>query len=176
MSLSIQINPLFNTSLRHKNINPFIKTFTKEKPNPIQIENFFGIHPPQAIEKINELTHPNEASDTESALKKVAAFYELKEMVCPAYQHKFQAVITQKEDQTYTFSFSIEGIIDTCTCVFGQGRKKRASIEKAKWNPHDVKYNDIPEKPQRTFFANQKRWALHLLKPKKQSASDIGTI
>ncbi len=132
--------------------------------------------PLQAIEKMNELTHLNEASDTESALKKVSAFYELKEMVCPAYQHKFQAVITQKEDQTYPFSFSIEGIIDTCTCVCGQGGKKMASIKKAKLNHHDVKYNDIPEKPQRTFFANQKRWALHLLNPKKQNTSEIRTI
>ncbi|ATW29768.1 hypothetical protein BJP41_04790 [Candidatus Williamhamiltonella defendens] len=66
MSLSIQINPLFNTSLRHKNINPFIKTFTKEKPNTIQIEHFLEIHTP----KINELTRRNEVSDTESDLKK----------------------------------------------------------------------------------------------------------
>jgi len=106
----------------------------------------------------------------------VTAFYELNKMVCPACQHQFQAVITQKENGTYPFSFSIEGMIDTCTCFCGQVGKKRASIKKAKLNHNEVKYDGMPEKPQRIFFANQKRFALHLLYPKKQNAPTISTI
>jgi len=118
---------LLNAKLKLKKKHSFHEFFNK-KPYISVFYSFFAIVQkqvtPQALEKIETLTHPNEASDTAFALKKVSAFYELKEMVCPAYQHQFQAVITQKEDQTYPFSFSIEGMIDKCTCFCGQVGKE----------------------------------------------------
>ncbi|HGJ5879469.1 MAG TPA: hypothetical protein ACHBZ9_10470, partial [Arsenophonus nasoniae] len=187
--LSIQGHTLFsfNRTLSHEDLNRAIDSSSKEEATQIGIWDkikdwFCGTNTSEALEKIYELTHGNDEPDTESILKKVTAFYQLKEMAYPVYQDRFQASITPNEDGTYTFSFSIKDVMDERTLVYGFTEKDINSLkEKELTNISEyldkntvaqegldvtlnkVKYDHKQNKLEGITSANQGRINLHLL-------------
>lgn len=116
--------------------------------------------------------------NTESAVKKVIAFYQLKQMAHPVYQNKFQAFIRPKKDGPYTFSFLIQDAIDEDTFVYGNTEKDISDIkERELTNDSDLLDKNIPincalnkvsydnklNKLEGISPANQKKIFLHLL-------------
>lgn len=77
----------------------------------------------KALKKIYDLTHNDHEPDTESALKTITSFYQLKEMIYPGFQDRFQASVTENEDGTYTFTFSIKDAMDERKLVYGNFEK-----------------------------------------------------
>ncbi|HGJ5857642.1 hypothetical protein [Arsenophonus nasoniae] len=189
MSLSIQGHTLFsfNRTLSHEDLNRAIDSSSKEEATQIGIWDkikdwFCGTNTSEALEKIYELTHSNDEPDTESILKKVTAFYQLKEMAYPVYQDRFQASITPNEDGTYIFSFSIKDVMDKRILIYGFTEKDINSLkEKELTNISEyldkntvaqegldvtlnkVKYDHKQNKLEGITSANQGRINLHLL-------------
>lgn len=189
MSLSIQSNLFFafNRTLSNEAIKRAVESSSKEEATHIGIwekikDWFCGTNTSEALEKIYELTHNNDASDTESILKKVTAFYQLKEMVYPVYQDRFQASITPNEDSTYTFSFSIKDVMDERTLVYGNDEKDVYSLKERELTNNSefldkntvirkgldvalnkVRYDGKQNKLEGISLANQGRVNLHLL-------------
>lgn len=137
MSLSIQGKSLFvlNRTLSNEDVQCAINSSSKEEATHVGIwekikDWFCGTNTSEVLEKIYELTHSNDEPDTESILKKITAFYQLKEMVYPVYQNRFQASITQNnEEGTYTFSFSIKDVMDERALVYGSTEKDVYSLK-----------------------------------------------
>ncbi|QZN94148.1 hypothetical protein [Symbiopectobacterium purcellii] len=190
MSLSIQGNSLFafNRTFSDENIQRAINSSSKDEAIHVGIwekikDWFCGTNTSEALEKIYELTHNNDELDTESILKKVTAFYQLKEMAYPAYQDRFQAFITQNnEDGTYTFSFSIKNVMDERELVYGSTEKDVCSLKERELTNsselldndtviragldvalNKVKYDGKQNKLEGVSLANQGRVNLHLL-------------
>lgn len=189
MSLSIQGNSLFpfKRTLSHEDIQLAINASSKEEATNVGIwekikDWFCGTKTSEALEKIYELTHSNDEPDTESILKKVTAFYQLKEMAYPVYQDRFQASIIPNEDGTYTFSFSIKDVMDERELVYGNTEKDISSLKEKKLTNNSefldnntviregldvalnkVKYDDEKNKLEGVYLANQGRVNLHLL-------------
>ncbi|MFS1584090.1 MAG: hypothetical protein ACL7AY_15920, partial [Candidatus Arsenophonus phytopathogenicus] len=137
MPLSIQGNSLFsfNRTLNHEDVQRAINASSKDEATHVGIwekikDWFCGTNTSEALEKIYVLTHDNDEPDTESILKKVTAFYQLKEMAYPVYQDRFQASITPNEDGIYTFSFSIKDVMDKIELRYGNTGRDIYSIEK----------------------------------------------
>lgn len=112
----------FNRTLSDRLIAQAIQSESQKEATDIglweKIKDWFcGTDSKQALKKIYELTHDNpcEGTDnpcptsaTESVLKQVLAFYQLKHMAYPAYQDRFKASISEKAEGGYIFSFFIE--------------------------------------------------------------------
>ncbi|WP_063657506.1 hypothetical protein [Candidatus Arsenophonus triatominarum] len=150
MSFSIQSNSLFafNRTLSNEYVQRAVNSSSKEDAIHIGIwekikDWFCGTNASEALEHIYELTHNDNEFTTESAVNKVIAFYKLKEMVSPAYQDKFQAFITQNEDDTYIFSFSIKDVMDERALVYGSTEKDVYSVEKKELTNNIVMNKDI---------------------------------
>uniref|UniRef100_A0A3B0MJQ1 Secreted effector protein sopD2 n=1 Tax=Arsenophonus endosymbiont of Trialeurodes vaporariorum TaxID=235567 RepID=A0A3B0MJQ1_9GAMM len=189
MSLSIQGNFLFlfNRTLSNEDVQRAINSSSKEEAIHVGIwekikDWFCGTNTSEALEKIYELTHSNDEFDTETILKKVTAFYQLKEMVYPVYQDRFQASITSNEGGAYTFSFSIKDVMDECALVYGNTEKDIYSLKERELTNNSefldnntviregldvalnqVKYDDKENKLDGVALANQSRVNLHLL-------------
>lgn len=189
MPLSIQGNSsfLFNRTLSNEDVQRAINSSSKEEATNVGIwekikDWFCGTNTSEALEKIYELTHSNDEPDTESTLKKVTAFYQLKEMAYPVYQDRFQASITPNEDGAYIFSFSIKDVMDERALVYGNTEKdiyslkERELTNKSELLDHNtviregldvalnqVKYDDGKNKLEGVCLANQGRVNLHLL-------------
>lgn len=189
MSLSIQGNSsfLFNRTLNHEDVQRAINSSSKEEATHVGIwekikDWFCGTNTSEALEKIYELTHSNDEPDTESILKKVTAFYQLKEMAYPVYQDRFQASITPNEDGTYTFSFSIKDVMDERALVYANTGKDIYSLKERELTNNSelldnntviregldvalnqVKYDDEENKLEGVALVNQGRVNLHLL-------------
>ncbi|WP_291972318.1 hypothetical protein [Candidatus Symbiopectobacterium sp.] len=189
MSLSIQGNSsfLFNRTLSHEDVQRAINSSSKEEAAHVGIwekikDWFCGTNTSEALEKIYELTHNNDELDTESILKKVTAFYQLKEMAHPVYQDRFQASITPNEYGAYTFSFSIKDVMGERALVYGNTEKDIYSLKERELTNNSelldyntviregldvalnqVKYDDGKNKLEGVCLANQGRVDLHLL-------------
>ncbi|MGX8940440.1 hypothetical protein ACWWJF_07780 [Symbiopectobacterium sp. Eva_TO] len=190
MSLSIQGNSLFtfNRTLSDENIQRAINSSSKDEAIHVGIwekikDWFCGTKASEALEKIYELTHSNDEPATESVLKKITAFYQLKEMAHPAYQDRFQAFITQNnEDGIYTFSFSIKNVMDERELVYGSTEKDVCSLKERELTNsselldndtviregldvalNKVKYDGKQNKLEGVSLANHGRVNLHLL-------------
>ncbi|PAV02431.1 hypothetical protein CBG25_10905 [Arsenophonus sp. ENCA] len=189
MSLSIQSNSLFlfNRTLSDENIQRAINSSSKEEATHVGIwekikDWFYGTNTSEALGKIYELTHSNDEPDTEFILKKVTAFYQLKEMAYPVYQDRFQASITPNEDGAYIFSFSIKDVMDERTLVYGFTEKDIYSLKERELTNNSelldhniviregldvalnqVKYDHKQNKLEGITSANQGRINLHLL-------------
>ncbi|MBG6248543.1 MULTISPECIES: hypothetical protein [Symbiopectobacterium] len=189
MSLSIQGNSSFllNRTLSHEDVQRAINSSSKEEAAHVDIwekvkDWFCGTNTSEALEKIYELKHNNDEPDTESILKKVAAFYQLKEMAYPVYQDRFQTSITPNEDGAYTFSFSIKDVMDERALVYGNTEKDIYSLKERELTNNSelldyntviregldvalnqVKYDDEKNKLEGVCLANQGRVNLHLL-------------
>ncbi|WGM07892.1 hypothetical protein QE197_19990 (plasmid) [Arsenophonus nasoniae] len=199
MSLSIQSNSLFsfNRTLSNENIKHAIESSSKEEATDIGIwekikDWFCGSNTREALEKFYELTHNNDELNTNSMVKKIVAFYQLKEMASPIYQDKFEASITQNEDGIYTFSFSIKDIMRERLLIYGTSndicdikRKELTNNSELLDNNtviHEgidaalskVKYDNERNKLEGITSANQGRVGLHLLsdKTKQEMAID----
>ncbi|WP_245677425.1 hypothetical protein [Candidatus Arsenophonus triatominarum] len=189
MSLSIQGNSLFlfKRMLSHEDIQHAINSSSKEEATHVGIwekikDWFCGTNASEALGKIYELTHSNDEPDTETILKKVTAFYQLKEMAYPVYQDRFQASITPNEDGAYTFSFSIRDVMDERALVYGNTEKDIYSLKERELTNNSelldnntviregldgalnqVKYDNEENKLEGAALANQGRVNLHLL-------------
>lgn len=166
-------------AIRDKYIQNAIKSSSKEEATRIEIwekikDWFCGTNTIEALGKLYDLTHHNDKSDTESALKKVTAFYQLKKMACPGHQDKFWADIADNEDGTYTFSFSIEDVIDEFKVVYGNTEGDISAIKKRELTNDSeilekntvigkVKYDSEKNKLEGISSENQQRVGLHLL-------------
>ncbi|WP_158533954.1 hypothetical protein [Candidatus Williamhamiltonella defendens] len=166
-------------AIRNKYIQNAIKSSSKEEATRIEIwekikDWFCGTNTIEALGKLYDLTHHNDKSDTESAFKKVSAFYQLKKMACPGHQDKFWADIADNEDGTYTFSFSIEDVIDEFKVVYGNTEDDISAIKKRELTNDSeilekntvigkVKYDREQNKLEGISSANQRRVGLHLL-------------
>ncbi|MFS1538351.1 MAG: hypothetical protein ACL7BU_15805 [Candidatus Phlomobacter fragariae] len=189
MSLSIQSNSLFvfNRTLTDEAIKHAVESSSKEEAAHIGIwekikDWVCRTNTSEALEKIYELTHNNDEPDTESILKKVISFYQLKEMTYPVYQDKFKASITQNEDGTYIFYFSIKDVMDERALFYGSTEKDVYSLKERELTNNSefldkntviregldvalnkVKYNGKQNKLEGVSLANQGRVNLHLL-------------
>ncbi|MFS1584056.1 MAG: hypothetical protein ACL7AY_15710, partial [Candidatus Arsenophonus phytopathogenicus] len=199
MSLSIQGNSLFsfNRTLSHEDVQRAINSTSKEEATHVGIwekikDWFCGTNTSEALEKFYVLTHDNDEPDTESILKKVTAFYQLKEMAYPVYQDRFQASITPNEDGTYTFSFSIKDVMDERALVYGNTEKDIYSLKKRELTNNSelldndtviqegldvtlnkVKYDYKQNELEGITSANQPRVSLHLLDEETKQEMDI---
>lgn len=200
MSLSIQGNSLFafSRTLSDEDIQRAINSSSKDESTHVgiwgKIKDFFcGTKTSEALEKIYELTHSNDEPDTESVLKKITAFYQLKEMAYTAYQDRFQASITQNnEEGTYTFSFSIKDVMDERELVYGSTEKDVYSLKERELTNNSelldnntviregldvafnkLKYDGKQNKLEGVSLANQGRVNLHLLDEEAKQAMAI---
>lgn len=189
MPLSIQGHNLFslNRTLSHEDVKRAIDSSSKEEATQIGIWDkikdwFCGTNTSEALEKIYELTHGNDEPDTESTLKKVTAFYQLKEMAYPVYQDRFQATIAPNEDGAYIFSFSIKDVMDERAWVYGKTEKDIDSLNQRELTNNSelldniivtreglnvalnqVKYDEQKNQLENVLLGNQARVNLHLL-------------
>ncbi|WP_440863227.1 hypothetical protein [Symbiopectobacterium purcellii] len=190
MPLSIQGNSLFafNRTLSDEYIQRAINSSSKDEAIHVGIwekikDWFCGAKASEALEKIYELTHSNDEPTTESVLKKITAFYQLKEMAYPAYQNRFQAFITQNnKNGTYTLSFSIKNVMDERELVYGSTEKDVCSLKERELTNsselldndtviregldvalNKVKYDGKQNKFEGVSLANHGRVNLHLL-------------
>ncbi len=199
MTIYIKGNSLFsfNRTLSNENIKQAIESSSKEKATHVGIwekikDWFCGTNTSEALEKIYVLTHNSDEYDTESILKKVTAFYQLKGMAYPVYQDGFKASITPNKNGSYTFTFSIKDVIDEYSMIYGDPEKDVYSIKERKLTNNSellnsntvihegldaalskVKYDSKIDKLENINIKNKIRMNLHLLSEKTKKEIDI---
>lgn len=139
MSITLKSGKLpFNRTLSDRLITRAIGCPSKDKATHVSVwekikDWFCGTNSEEALKRIYDLTHDDpsdhETNKTRSALRKVAAFYQLKHMAYPSYQGRFQASITKLPTGGHAFSFSIEGAISEQTLEYGDIQEEIDSVD-----------------------------------------------